>query len=37
MQEFEIPKKLQILGISGWKIKALDRNQWRSIVDPVRA
>jgi hypothetical protein len=37
VKEFEIPKKLQVLGISGWKIKVLDRNQWMNIFEVVRA
>jgi len=36
MKEFEFPKKLQILGISGWMIKMQDRNQWRNIFEAVR-
>jgi len=37
MKEFEFPKKLQILEISGWMIKMPDRNQWRNIFEAVRA
>jgi hypothetical protein len=37
IKKYEIPKKLHILCISGWKIKVLDRNQWRNIFEAVRA
>jgi hypothetical protein len=32
-----IEQDLQVLGTRGWKIKALDRNQWRNIVEAVKA
>jgi hypothetical protein len=32
-----IEQDLQVLGTRGWKTKVLDRNQWRNIVEAVKA
>jgi hypothetical protein len=32
-----IEQHLQVLGTRGWKTKALHRNQWRKIVEAVKA